>query len=289
LTGKPQFSIVIPSYGRPQALQRCLEALTTLDYPRDQFEAIIVDDESPHPVDEIAKPFSNSLNILVLRQRHAGPAAARNLGVQHARGKILAFVDDDCVADPDWLRQLEAASEQFPGALLGGGTVNACADNVFAATNQLLIDTVRRCLDEHASPLRFFPSNNLAVSSAALRDIGGFDASIRLAAAEDRELCARWVAAGKPLVEVPAARIKHYHPQTLVSFIRMHFRYGRGAALLHRRRNTTPAQFIAMGLYWRMLDVGLHAPARRLRSTFLLALSQVASAAGYFFQAAGAR
>jgi glycosyltransferase involved in cell wall biosynthesis len=81
----PSFSIVIPSYRRPRQLAECLRALSRLEYPRDRFEVIVVDDGGDAPLDEVVAPFGSNLSLTLIRQPNAGPAAARNLG-RSARG-----------------------------------------------------------------------------------------------------------------------------------------------------------------------------------------------------------
>ena len=87
-----EVSIVIPTYGRPDQLAACLDSLEALDYPRDRFEVIVVDDGSPQPL----PPYGGALRVTLVRQAHAGPAAARNTGAAASRGRWLAFTDDDC-------------------------------------------------------------------------------------------------------------------------------------------------------------------------------------------------
>jgi glycosyltransferase involved in cell wall biosynthesis len=280
-----RFSIIIPTYGRPDRLHQCLSGLAALDYPRNEFEIMVVDDGSPESVQAVACSFSNRLNVNYLRQENAGPASARNLGARCSRGQILAFLDDDCVPRPDWLRQLEAEASRRPEALLGGTTRNACPGNPFAETNQILIDAIVAWFRDRDSQLQFFPSNNVAMCAAAFHEVGGFDASMRLVAGEDREFCARWLASGRRLARATAACIDHYHPQKLSSFLEMHFRYGQGAAMLHCRRQTSPVQFAKRGLYLDLLRTAWRVTktTSRVEVAILLMLSQVAGAFGYFF------
>ncbi|MFM6516551.1 MAG: glycosyltransferase, partial [Microcystis panniformis] len=57
------FSIIIPTYNRPERLKTCLDSLLNLDYPPDNFEIIIVDDGSNQPLDPLIKPYQNQLNL----------------------------------------------------------------------------------------------------------------------------------------------------------------------------------------------------------------------------------
>src|SRR5690349_8782081 len=102
----PVVSIIIPTYNRPAPLEQCLKALSQLDYPRDRFEVVVVDDGSTISPAGIVEGFCSRLDIRMLRQANAGPAAARNLGAQEAKGQILAFTDDDCLPDPAWLGRM---------------------------------------------------------------------------------------------------------------------------------------------------------------------------------------
>ena len=75
----PTFSVVIPTYNRPQQLKRCLAALAALDYPHDRFEVIVVDDASPTPLNRLVEAVQDRIRARFVRQeRNAGPAAARN-------------------------------------------------------------------------------------------------------------------------------------------------------------------------------------------------------------------
>ena len=93
---RPFFSIVIPTYHRPQQLAACLQTLTHLDYPRDRFEVIVVDDGGEISLDGVLALFKEVLCITLLRQPHAGPAGARNVGAATAKGDFIAFTADDC-------------------------------------------------------------------------------------------------------------------------------------------------------------------------------------------------
>ncbi len=279
-----RFSIIIPTYNRPERLARCLGSVAALDYPREQFEAIVVDDGSDLPLDEATQPVAALMNLTVLRQNNAGPASARNFGASIARGELLAFLDDDCAPRRDWLRQMDLAARRDPGCVWGGRTINGCRDNIFAETNQRLLDAVAAWFTRNNSPLQFFASNNFVVPRTGFHQIGGFDATFPLAGGEDRDFCARWLASGRRLVPAPLACIDHFHPQTVRSYLNMHYRYGRGAARLHRLRHSSPLRFAKKGLYGNLLFTFAKG-GRPLTACSLFALSQLATATGFFQEA----
>src|SRR5215813_1646861 len=107
----PRFSIVVPTYRRPAILAGCLDAVARLDYPCDRFEAIVVDDGGGAV--ELPRAYAD-VDMVLLTQAHAGPAAARNTGAARARGDFLAFTDDDCRPDPGWLSPFTARPPMRP-------------------------------------------------------------------------------------------------------------------------------------------------------------------------------
>lgn len=236
---KLDFSVIIPTYRRPLELKACLGALARQDYPSDQFEVIVCDDGGG-ALEELqgfcAKAFTRCTFV---SQPRSGPAAARNLGARKARGRFLAFTDDDCEPSPDWLSALAITlAGSHPEALVGGRTVNALNRNRCASASQQLIDFLYVAYRDHAVP-RFFTSNNFALSSQIFAELGGFDSSFRLPAGEDRDFCSRLSASGRTLIYSPTAIVYHSHSLTFRAFWNQHFRYGQGAHQLRRRMRET--------------------------------------------------
>jgi glycosyltransferase involved in cell wall biosynthesis len=130
---QPRFSIVIATYSRPTELQISLQAMSRLDYSKSQFEVIVVDDGSSVPLDAVVSPFDALIQVRLIRQENAGCGSARNTGARHARGRYVAFTDDDCRHAPDWLTRLERYLERYPNAMVGGLPVNALRSNPFSA------------------------------------------------------------------------------------------------------------------------------------------------------------
>ena len=121
----PFFSIIIPTHGRDAALDRCLKAVSRLDYPSECCEVIVVYDGSI----PIQHPKIGQFSVQLLTQPKSGPAAARNKGAIQAGGDYLAFTDDDCIPTADWLSRLSAAFVQYPERMVGGRVVNALPEN----------------------------------------------------------------------------------------------------------------------------------------------------------------
>ncbi|MFL6230757.1 MAG: glycosyltransferase [Pyrinomonadaceae bacterium] len=294
------FSIIVPTYQRHAQLARCLATLARLDYPRERCEVVVVDDGSEPGVDEVVEQFHERLDLKLLAQANAGPAAARNRGARAARGEFLIFTDDDCLPAQDYLRALAARLCAAPAALVGGRTVNALAGNPYSATSQLIIDVVydyyngdgagddggARTRDGGARAARFFASNNFAVGAAQFHAAGGFDERFRCS--EDRDFCDRWLARGGEMTYAPEAVVQHAHALDAGSLWRQHFGYGRGARRFHRGRAARGGRAFKPdpAFYTRLLSAAVRQPrvSRALALTTLLAWAQAANAAGFFYE-----
>jgi glycosyltransferase involved in cell wall biosynthesis len=286
MTSPPDFSVIIPTLDRPQAVMRCLDALCKLDRNGPAFEVIVVDDGGLEALDRVIAPARDRLQVTLLCQSNAGPGAARNAGARAARGRWLAFTDDDCEPDSQWLSGFARRFAVHPESVLGGQTVNLLDDNLYCTAHQLLVDYVTRDSHSGGTEPRFFASNNMAMPAELLRALGGFDATFRFAAGEDRDLCARVRAAGHRLSEVPEALVRHHHPMEFSRFCRVHHRYGRGACRFRRkaavrqggRVHLEPAAFY-VGLLLTPLSSSPMTQAPSLCMALLI--SQICHAVGY--------
>jgi glycosyltransferase involved in cell wall biosynthesis len=285
-----EFSVIVPTRNRSEQLRACLRSLAAMDYPRDRFEVIVVDDESREPLGALAAQFGDVLHLSILRKKHEGPGAARNHGAAHAKGKFLAFTDDDCTASSSWLRALGERLTTAPEDLVGGKIINAFDSSIYSVASQTILDAVY----EHYNPVHgrahFFASCNFAMAAEKFRALDGFKQNWSLAAAEDRAFCHRWIQRTWKLNYAPEAVIIHHHALDLRSFCGLYFRYGRGACYYHqqmRRGEAGPGAFWSDRMfYWRCfrrpwIDQKL---GRAFRITCLLFVWQFANAAGYFSQ-----
>lgn len=287
---QPFFSVIIPTHARPDRLAACLEALANLDYPRDRFEVIVVDDGNDTPPHDVVRRFSGRLDVALLTQPHAGPATARNTAAARARGEVLAFTDDDCAPASDWLTHLALRFAQDKHLAVGGRTINALPNDPYAAASQLIMDVVYAYYNADGSRVRFVASNNVAFPKDGFHAVGGFDSTFPLAA-EDRDLCDRWVQHGFRIVYAPEVIVRHAHRMGLRGYSRQHFSYGRGAYRFQRARLARGSGSVVKELgFYRSLP-GL--VRRSLAKTpgpksvwplALLAVWQVANAAGFFWE-----
>lgn len=124
----PFVSIIVPAYDAAESLTALLRALREQDYPHDRFECLVIDNLCKDP---IRIPKDCNFAVRVLRESQPGAYAARNRGLQQARGKILAFTDADCIPHRDWLssavRRIQVAEQPV---MVAGGVEIFCQHGV---------------------------------------------------------------------------------------------------------------------------------------------------------------
>ena len=284
------FSVVIPAYNKPEALRACLTALTRQSFPLRQFEAIVVDDGSVTPLENVVQSFSDRLQTICIRIPNGGAAGARNHGARAAKGCYLAFTDHDCAPASEWLSALYDAFIANPDHMLGGPKVNGLPDNVYSSAHQTASNYAEDWFRGALGAPPYFTSNNLAAPRDVFLKIGGFDESLRVAQ-EERELAARWADHDLASAWMPRAVVVHNHELTLFTFLRQQFRYGIGAIDFRamRRQGALPQSVrfeglrFHFGLIVKPFTDGFG--VRSLQLATLLLLAQAAYAAGVMFRA----
>jgi len=249
---------------------------------------IVIDDGTNTPVAQVVISLRDRLNLTLLTQQNQGPASARNTGASKARGRYLAFTDDDCVLAPDWLQKLAVLFDSYHNCVIGGRTINALPDNAYSTASQDLVSYIYEYYNADKNKARFLASNNLAVPTEPFYTLGGFDPKYPIAAAEDRDLCYRWQLCGHSMIYAPEAIVYHRHHLRLKTFWKQHFGYGRGAFQFQQARfrcSRKSIRFEPLSFYVNlMLYPVLKGKSQRpLLITFLLILSQISNAAGFLW------
>ena len=197
----PRVSVVIPTYRRPQLLDRVLGAIADQSLPSEEFEVVVVDDAANEGTQAQVAAWARRTQVRfryapVLGSAH-GPAAARNIGWRAARGEIIAFTDDDTVPDRDWLRAGLAAFT--PGVSGVGG--------------RIVVPLPPRPTDyeRDASHLQEaeFATANCFYRRSVLSVIGGFDERFTAAWREYSDLYLTLLERGLRCIRAPDAVVVH--------------------------------------------------------------------------------
>ena len=212
----PRVSIIIPACNAAGTIGECVEACLRQTYP--VTEIIVVDDGSADGTLRIAEAFP----IHCVRQENRGPAAARNRGAREARGDLLAFTDADCVPRPDWIDRLVARFDSGVAAV--GGTYGIANPERLLA--KMVHEEIAVRHSRFGDEVDFVGSFNVAYRRAAFDAVGGFDERFPRASAEDNDLAYRLADAGGTLRFARDAVVDHYHPVSLIPYLRTQMRHG---------------------------------------------------------------
>lgn len=171
------------------------------------------------------------LEVIKMKAEGLGPAEARNKGAKRARGEILLFLDDDCEAGPNWVREnLKELEDKKIGAV--GGYIEGRSKRYFARS--LDFANFSLCQLPHREE-RVVSSTTLGMRRCVFEKVGGFDPTLRVK--EDTDLCYRIIREGFKVVYQPKVRIVHNHGrETLKDLLIYQYRNGRisGLEVEHR-------------------------------------------------------
>src|SRR5919112_832492 len=242
----PKASVVVCAYQAENTIQECLRSLMDLNYP--DYEVLVVDDGSTDATAELADEFP----VRVISGGRLGRSGARNLGLWHASGEVVAYIDADARADEDWLTYLVLALET-PGTAGAGGPnlpppedppVAQCVAQAPGGPVHVLLDNERA---EHV------PGCNMAFWREPLAEIGGFDPIYR-AAGDDVDVCWKLQDLGYDIRFHAAAIVWHHSRAKVRDFWHQQVGYGRAEALVARNH---PDKFNNLGqAIWRGVVYG---------------------------------
>ena len=216
----PLISVVVPTYNRAQMLRGALDTLVCQRTSGGlTYEIVVVDNASADftssVVEEVAA--DSAVPVRYVYQATPGDAAARNKGVEEARGEWLAFFDDDQFAAPDWLMQLHSATEQSGAAIVGGAVHLDLSEADLARLGRICRGVLREVKFYnrlHPYVGKQLPGcGNAMVARAVFEKIGLFETSMT-SGGSDSSFFIRARSAGFDLMYTPDAVIRHRIPRS---------------------------------------------------------------------------
>ncbi len=184
----PFVSVIVPTHNRVVLLERLLTSLLDLDWPKSRYEIIVVNNHTPDGTDRMVQALADASAVPIHYHRTSftRPGPSRQYGADRAVGEILAFIDDDCMATPGWIKAGVAGIESGL-ALVQGQTLPRP-------------DQPRRLLEKTVSvtgPTAYFETCNIFYDAKAFRAVGGFPEVFRaLRSSEDTTLGWAFIRAG---------------------------------------------------------------------------------------------
>jgi GT2 family glycosyltransferase len=234
-----EVSAVVCTRNRPALLERCLSSLIHLSPAPG--EVIVVDQSEGSESRRVVEGYAGRIgNLRHLPTSSRGLSRARNEGISAARGEIIAFTDDDCLARTDWIGQAAGALREHPeAAVITGGTLpdprigtDEIAPRILAAITWHPEE--KRLFQGKIDPSLAGGGLNFAVRRSWIRRVGGFDPDLgpggRFRGADDTDFLYRILRSGGAIL---------YHPDVVVSHLpwreeenqsAVEYEYGHGIA-----------------------------------------------------------
>jgi len=234
------FSVVIPTFRRPETLFPVLDALAAQITPP-EFEVVVVDDGSGDDTPRRLAAYRPPYPFRFFSQSNSGPATARNRGVREARNRVVLFLGDDTVPEPGLLAVHAGAHTEtrpYPIAVLGyttwplGLKVSPFLHHINEYGLQFGYGLIS---DPDRVPFNFFYTSNVSLPRDLLVEAGLFDTSFPHAAWEDIEVAYRLMQRGMRMLYRPGAVARHHHDITFASFRRRQEKAGEAAAIFYRK------------------------------------------------------
>ncbi|MGH9353851.1 MAG: glycosyltransferase family 2 protein, partial [Terriglobia bacterium] len=206
-------SVVINTFNRAASLDTAIRSLRRLNYP--YFEVIVVNGPSTDNTMRVLKSWSGSIRIGTCSDRNL--SVSRNVGIEMARGDLVAFIDDDAVADENWLDDAAAGFDNDEVAGTGGAVFNHTG---YAAQYRYNVaDRLGNAFFDRKSPalefcypactrFPYLPGGNSLFRRRCLLEVGGFDEEFDYYL-DETDVCLRLVDAGYLLKQLPNAFVYH--------------------------------------------------------------------------------
>lgn len=252
--GRPCVSVVVCAYNGATTLPTVLRALQEQTLETALYEVVVIDDGSTDGTSGVAA--AHGARVVRL-PRNGGVAAARNTGIEHARGPLIAFTDADCEPAPDWLAQFVGAFDD-PSVDGAGGRVVPASESTptlryLAVMNPLMplpatllesaspMFRLKTYLGGLANPTRDIPRGsdlyslvtaNCAVKAELVRELGGFDPRFRVGEDGDLSRRAHKRTGGVRFIYCEGALVRHRFESGFKDTLRRAHSYGKSNARL---------------------------------------------------------
>ena len=217
-------AVIIPAYNEEKHIANTLQSILSNDY--ESFEIIVVDDSSTDNTYTIAKTFESNHPVKVIRNRKGkGPAAALNYGAGFANSKFLFFIDADCEAPSDWIRNGTAAFDSDEVVAVEGAMYYSNPKPSFihrVPINPFYNLSLGACL---TVPGQDFAHGNFAIRKSAFDALGGFNSKVFSRGREDTDLGFRARRMGRIKFEPEMKVVHHEEFWTLKSLMKNACRY----------------------------------------------------------------
>ena len=223
-------SVITAARNAESTIEKCINSVNIQKFGH-PYEHLIVEDGSTDNTEEIIKKYERKIETLhFIKGPGTGPGAARNVGVRKAKGKIIVFIDADCEADKEWLKNLvdPIMNKKVSGTC---GSVKT-PDEISIIGKVIGLDWEYRQEKNIIENKKWFHMMNTAYDRNCFDEVGFIDED--LITGEDIEFFQR-VVKNNLVAFVKNAIVYHYHRQSLMSYFRQFYYYGKGSYVLYQK------------------------------------------------------
>jgi glycosyltransferase involved in cell wall biosynthesis len=258
-------SVIICTRNRAELLRQALTSVVKQEFPRTDYEIVVVDNGSTDGTPEVAAEFRDHADVRYLREKRVGLCIARNTGWRAASGHYVVFFDDDAIASPGWLM---AIRDGFDAASPTVGVIGGCVRPIWEQPRPAwLADTIAGALTivDWGPSMKFIDDirrewlvgANMAVPKALLAEVDGFHPWLdrvgnNLLSSGDVFLQKELMRRGYRCLYLPTMEIEHLVPTSRLNqswFLRRFYWQGVSDAVIHLiERAPSPAQRVRLAL-----------------------------------------
>lgn len=233
------FSIIIPTYNRPEILSKTLDCLEKQEV-NFSYEVIVVDDCSTIPLPDLGFGKERRFNWKMLRNgRNLGRAATRNRGIRESKGEYILMIDDDIWVTPGLLHAHYEAQKRIAGSVVVGSMFISAEvrRDIWNDFYRRWINNLHDRMEKDKNNLShwYFFTGNVSLPKILVEEVGFFDESFNSYGSEDSELGYRLWEKGIKMVYEPTARAQHFNDETLESILKKRENWGRSHLLLAKK------------------------------------------------------
>jgi glycosyltransferase involved in cell wall biosynthesis len=229
-------SVIIPTLNEARHIKTCLHSLLNQSYPKDQYEVLVVDSDSTDGTIEIVKACcSKHNNVSLIFEDKKSASAARNKGIEMAKGKIIAFIDADTIISEGWIDQIIGSFDDTPQLGVVGGPDFTPNDDPYIARMIGLTENsearVSKFKDKEAAMM--IKSCNCGCLKEVLDNVGYFDEDVPpMFYFDETPLWLKMIANGYKAYFNPKMNVFHRRQSSVKEFLKIAYRYGASKAML---------------------------------------------------------
>ncbi|QFU82333.1 glycosyltransferase [Natronorubrum aibiense] len=227
-------SVICPVYNDPEGIRETLTSVVDVDYPQDRFEVLVVDNGSTDQTPIVIQSFADSYPEIVshiIEDEIQSSYAARNKGIKHATGEVIAFIDADMTVKQSWLKSIEDVLDSTTADYIGCKTriyTPESGPTIWSKYDLALGLPVEKYIEKDG----FAPTCSLIVRQQVFDEVGNFDH--RLVSGGDKEFGHRVRDAGFQMAYTDEIVLEHPARVSSTSWLKKAQRIGKGSMQLRR-------------------------------------------------------